>query len=191
MPQNLAEIIDTAYNVFTMGQNRQEILELAEFVAGLNCQNILEIGSGAGGTLYIWRNLASGEVVSIDIDHAGQRVFNDERYPAPVQLITASSQDMSTFAQIKDKVFDFIFIDGDHSYEGVKKDYMLYQGLCKPGGYIAFHDINDNWYMQQNNCQVKKFWDELRGEKFEINYHTNWVPNADYTLGGIGVIRNV
>lgn len=35
---------------------------------------------------------------------------------------------------------DFLFIDGDHSYEGVKKDFDLYLPLMNKGGIIAFHD---------------------------------------------------
>lgn len=36
--------------------------------------------------------------------------------------------------------FDLIFIDGDHSYVGVKRDIALTRNLVPPGGLIAFHD---------------------------------------------------
>ncbi|MCB0700271.1 MAG: class I SAM-dependent methyltransferase [Chitinophagales bacterium] len=35
---------------------------------------------------------------------------------------------------------DFIFIDGDHSYEGIKKDWELFSDIVKPNGYILLHD---------------------------------------------------
>jgi predicted O-methyltransferase YrrM len=35
---------------------------------------------------------------------------------------------------------DFIFIDGDHSYEGIKKDWELYTQKLRQGGIIAMHD---------------------------------------------------
>ena len=35
---------------------------------------------------------------------------------------------------------DFIFIDGDHSFEGVLEDYFDWSGMLKVGGVIAFHD---------------------------------------------------
>lgn len=38
--------------------------------------------------------------------------------------------------------FNFIFIDADHSYEGVKKDWMNFSQLLAPKGLIAFHDTN-------------------------------------------------
>jgi predicted O-methyltransferase YrrM len=37
---------------------------------------------------------------------------------------------------------DFIFIDGDHSYEGIDKDWKLYANLLKPGGIMALHDTS-------------------------------------------------
>ena len=35
---------------------------------------------------------------------------------------------------------EFIFVDGDHSYEGVKRDIRDYFPLLLPGGVMAFHD---------------------------------------------------
>ena len=51
--------------------------------------------------------------------------------------------------------FDCIFIDADHSYEGVKKDYDNALKHIKNGGYIIFHDINSS------SCPgVMKIWEE-------------------------------
>ena len=36
--------------------------------------------------------------------------------------------------------FDFVFIDGDHSYEGLKSDWEGWSRLIAPGGKIALHD---------------------------------------------------
>ncbi|MES2850694.1 MAG: class I SAM-dependent methyltransferase [Bacteroidota bacterium] len=35
---------------------------------------------------------------------------------------------------------DFIFIDGDHSVEGIKKDWALYADKIQSGGYMLLHD---------------------------------------------------
>jgi len=36
--------------------------------------------------------------------------------------------------------FDFVFIDGDHSWEGLKGDWEGWSVLMAPGGIIALHD---------------------------------------------------
>lgn len=48
---------------------------------------------------------------------------------------------------VHDKIekISLLFIDGDHSYEGVKKDFDLYSGKVSVGGYIAFHDAHHTW----------------------------------------------
>lgn len=38
------------------------------------------------------------------------------------------------------KPFDFVFIDGDHSYNGIKEDWEGWKPLMAPGGVIALHD---------------------------------------------------
>lgn len=39
---------------------------------------------------------------------------------------------------------DYIFIDGDHEYDAVKKDYEDWYPFIKTGGIIAFHDSSAN-----------------------------------------------
>jgi predicted O-methyltransferase YrrM len=37
-------------------------------------------------------------------------------------------------------LLDFVFIDGDHSYEGLRGDWEAWSGLVAPGGVVALHD---------------------------------------------------
>lgn len=39
-----------------------------------------------------------------------------------------------------DKMCDMLFVDGDHSYAGVKRDVELFRPWIKSGGIISFHD---------------------------------------------------
>ena len=41
---------------------------------------------------------------------------------------------------IPDASLDFVFIDGDHSYEGCKRDIMAWMPKVKPGGWLMGHD---------------------------------------------------
>lgn len=42
---------------------------------------------------------------------------------------------------LKDESLDFVFIDGDHSFEGALKDFQNYYPKIKKGGIFAGHDI--------------------------------------------------
>ena len=50
----------------------------------------------------------------------------------------------------------FLFIDADHSYEGVRRDWHSWKGRLAPGGRVAFHDYQNPAY-----AGVRRFVDEL------------------------------
>lgn len=43
------------------------------------------------------------------------------------------------------KKIDFLFIDGSHIYKDVKSDFELFYPWVKPGGIVAFHDVDQNF----------------------------------------------
>lgn len=58
---------------------------------------------------------------------------------------------------------DLIFIDADHSYEGVKADYIAWFPKIKAGGFFAFHDVGPG-------CEVYDFYNNelLQDERIEL-----------------------
>lgn len=120
----------------------EEIWEVGSRVLALNPHTrILEVGVEAGKSLRIWEVIAGpeGVVVGVDLnDNTGQQYF-DKR---PL-IITGDSKDPATLARVEEvvPVLDFLFIDGDHSYEGVSSDYNTYSPLVRPGGLVGFHDL--------------------------------------------------
>lgn len=36
---------------------------------------------------------------------------------------------------------DLLFLDGDHSYEACRRDFLDWAGKVRPGGYLAMHDV--------------------------------------------------
>jgi cephalosporin hydroxylase len=85
-------------------------------------------------------------------------------------------------SMLKEGELDFLFIDGDHTYQGVKKDYEDYKKYVKEGGWIGFHDIKDTEFHRNANCRVDILWNELEGEKIEF------IDNSSQ-YGGIGFIK--
>ncbi len=48
--------------------------------------------------------------------------------------------------EIIDGTLDFCYIDGDHSYNGVKRDINAFWPKLKSGGIMAFHDFDNPAY---------------------------------------------
>jgi hypothetical protein len=67
----------------------------------------------------------------------------------------------------KDESIDFLYIDGDHSYEAVKNDIILYLPKIKKGGIISGDDY-------RSYESVKKAVDELLGNINLSSYQTWW-----------------
>jgi len=63
---------------------------------------------------------------------------------------------------MKEKPVDVLFIDGDHTYAGVKIDFELYSPLVRSGGLIALHDIVPS--ESNKEIEVSRFWNEIRGK---------------------------
>ena len=55
---------------------------------------------------------------------------------------------------------DFLFLDGDHSYQGVSQDFSMYSRLVRSGGLVAFHDIHP--HSQGWGGEVPKFWSRIK-----------------------------
>ena len=186
---------DYKYGPPQLLQIQEEFDELLKYVKDKKL--ILEIGTALGGSLF-WMMKAApeAEFVSIDLPKGkyggklGQPNIEDmQSWCEPGQklhIIRADSHAQETIEEVKKilngRKFDFVFIDGDHSYEGVKKDYENYKELCS--GLIAFHDIVESKFLIMDEMiKVKKLWDELKGEKIEI------IKDRNQGNCGIGIIK--
>jgi hypothetical protein len=78
-----------------------------------------------------------------------------------VKLIQSDSS--SYLKTINNDYYDIIYIDGDHSYEGVKKDLSASFEKVKNGGYIMGHDYEMNMNKAKNVYEfgVKQAVDEF------------------------------
>ena len=57
-----------------------------------------------------------------------------------VKIIPEYSESKNALKELQGRKVITLMIDGDHSYEGVKKDWELYSPLVVPGGYVIFDD---------------------------------------------------
>lgn len=171
----------------------EEILTFLYWLKGFKPHNILEIGT-VGTTFWLFSKLSTGKKVSVDIN-SRDSIIHHFMYGEDWKFFNENSQTEETYLKVKNfcPQYDFIFIDGDHSYEGVKKDFNLYKRLLSPRGFIAFHDIDPNHVFADNHGgQVYKFWSELEeGTKTNIvcKKSSGKIRLANYSegFGGIGI----
>jgi hypothetical protein len=77
-----------------------------------------------------------------DIDNE-DGFFRNTFYP---RFIKASSKDAYyDFFVRHDIKIDILFIDGDHSYDGVKEDFTLYTNLLTENGVVIIHDTDTTY----------------------------------------------
>lgn len=85
----------------------------------------------------------------------------------------------STVPQIK---FDLVFIDGCHSYQCVKRDYVL--ALMLGAKYIVFHDI-----VNVNTLGNRILWKEIKKNHNVVHEFTDQYEYMDGKFLGIGIVE--
>lgn len=114
----------------------------ATLPANAQCINI---GAGAGtSTCAMLR--AGAYVASIDIDLEmlkleAESIINQKLNKELVSQLPKSSTDAAIL--FPKESADLVFIDGVHSYDGVKSDLQLYTPILKSGGIVVCHDYTD------------------------------------------------
>jgi predicted O-methyltransferase YrrM len=172
--EEMAEgVYSYAGGFFRPDQIWDELIVALKEVRSIRPRYVIEIGTSAGGTLLLWSRVAHPEATIVSIDlHSGQQGIRASRLRAPlvrrmglkgqqIHLISGDSHLPETLARARkflaNNAADFLFIDGDHTEQGVRADYEMYGPLVRPGGIIGFHDIA----IDAPGFGVIKLWREL------------------------------
>lgn len=199
--KDIGEIVrrTAALKVVLSIQKKEEITSFLKLLQQDIPRRVLEIGTACGGTLFMLARAATEDATIISLDlPEGMFGGGYPEYKMPLyrsfasakqglHLVRADSHDESSRVRIRELLggqsLDLLFIDGDHSYEGVKADFTMYRGLVRDGGLIAFHDIVPGESSRVGG--VHRFWDEIKG-----GYpHGEIVENWDQGGYGIGWLR--
>ena len=181
-------------------QVKAEYCQLVDFVARQQPRVILEIGTAKGGTLVAWSRIATELAISIDMfggvggggyPKAKARLFHQfavDRPGVEIVLLRHDSHALETRERVKEilagRTIDFLFIDGDHTYDGVSRDFELWSGLVTSGGHVALHDILPP--PEGSDCGVDRLWAELK-PKYPEHFELIEDPQQDWN--GVGILQ--
>ncbi len=203
----LADIADVvgeviAFKEFSLIQKQIEFVNLLKMVERMEPGIVCDIGSSGGGTLRLFSHYAApdAKILSIDIRNSPVKMAafpHLARSGQELTVIDRSSYGMDTIEYVKEWLngdkLDFLFIDGDHAYEGVSKDYQLYSPLVSDNGLIGIHDIVEDFKLRYGKetetyvGDVPTLWKEIEGL---FPYADEFIEDMDQDGFGIGVVSN-
>lgn len=134
------------------------------------------IGAGAGtSALAIAEARPDAMIYSVDISPGGplgglegeRNAFDGAGMKWPNQILGDSKAVGKLWAGDK---FDMIFIDADHSEEGIRGDIAAWMPHLKPGGFVVFHD-----YTMHMWPAVKVVVDELIVPTYKLIGQARWL----------------
>jgi predicted O-methyltransferase YrrM len=142
-------------------------------VRRMKARRVIEIGRYKGGSTLTIAAAMSGEGTFWSIDlgekearlhrRGTSRTFDDEirdicaRFGLSVTLLVGDSRTI----EVETGEVDLVFIDGDHSYEGVKNDFERFGRRVKVGGAVLFDDACDEAVFHTHSESVGKLLDEI------------------------------
>jgi predicted O-methyltransferase YrrM len=194
------EIVNFAltHSLIQPAQVPSELHEFASVVAARKPKAVLEIGTFQGGTLMVLCRVSHPRATVISVDLPGGQfgggykwfhVLLFKSFTANRQrlhLLRKDSHKKETLEEVREILrnqrLDLLFIDADHTYDGVRADFELYSPLVQAGGLIAFHDIAKNTPAAEYG--VPRLWNEIR-DRYR---YSEIIDNPDQVGSGLGLL---
>jgi spermidine synthase len=120
-------------------QVREELVDFLQLLQDNGVKNMLQIGLGHWGSTHFILSLLLDHMTTIEYDIEFIERYLSEMDP---DLETIIQGDSTKVHEVISEGYDAVFIDGNHSYEYVKKDLENYLPKVKAGGIVAMHDVN-------------------------------------------------
>lgn len=106
-------------------------------------ETVLEIGCYRGDSLALWQEVFEPSLlIGVELEDSPRCREGVARTPA--RMVWGASDETTTWEGVKNLLsgrgVDFLYIDGDHSFDGARNDFYTYASLVRPGGLIVMDD---------------------------------------------------
>jgi predicted O-methyltransferase YrrM len=149
--------------LYRLSRSARRVLEIGSYLgASANCFAAAIRASGQDGKVICvdtWTNETMPEGPRDTYAEFCRNTRDYARFIVPVRGLSAAVADR---VKAETEFVDLLFIDGDHSYEGVLADWHAYGGMLRSGSVVVFHD-----------------WDWAEGVQRVI--HENVTPLIDHS----------
>ncbi len=144
-PEKIEELLYIPDHDKSTPVKKEEARFIYDFIIENNIKDTLEIGLGYGrSATYIMAATGSKHIA---IDPFQQHYENQALKNIDKTGLTSLFNHIANYSHFalpelcrEGKKYDFIFIDGDHKFDGILVDFYFSSMLLKPGGFILFHD---------------------------------------------------
>lgn len=194
----LEEHFELSSQLFGPHQIKHEILSLLDFANAEQPKYVCEIGTANGGTNFLLSQALSSTKFMLGIDLYVKNKAQLHYFAKSFQqliFVDGSSYHPQTIEKVQSildgKKLDLLFIDGDHTYEGVKQDFLHYRHFIRDGGIIALHDIVPDYYTRYGQKtgrwvgEVPRFWSKIKS----LYPFYEFIEDPEQDGLGIGAIR--
>jgi predicted O-methyltransferase YrrM len=126
--------------LFNLSKNSKSILEIGSYIGASACcfgAALKEAGSGKLICIDTWNNDAMSEGNRDTWKEFQNNTREYKNYIVPVRGF--STNVIQTVREIS-PTLNVLFIDGDHTYAGVKADWDAYKSFLNEGATVIFHD---------------------------------------------------
>lgn len=181
-----------------VNQKPYEISRLRQLLINANKRGVgMEIGVEMGATMRYLAPLFN-TYIGLDIKKTFDPSKDDWlKEHKDIRYIESDSSAFKTLRiayhilKEKGQLLDFLFIDGNHEYQAAKKDFEWYSKLVKPGGFVAFHDIQDHPLNDAHGNQVYWLWEDIKWSGYDHIEIKDDKESRSEWIGamGIGVIQ--
>lgn len=144
-PEQIDRQIVIPEDISYVSVKAEEAAFLYQFVMEHDLQRTLETGLGFGRSAIHIMAAHGNRHIAIDPfqeDYGYQALHNVEAggFKEQFDFYEDYSHHVLPWLAREEEKFDFIFIDGDHKFDGILVDFYYADLLLPSGGYIAFHD---------------------------------------------------